>query len=167
MVSAPPASHPADGRKVHDGHDGQGGPSAGRSGGPPWLGDTTRSPVMLCVVGAIVASFVAVGFIAAYLPRRAPLDVPVALLVVSGVLTVAGAALLLRRQGFAWDVFTSVARWIVLVTLIFAAMAEYVFAYDKTTGSPLVIMTVVLLLAAINVPIAVGFSVARHEPPAI
>jgi hypothetical protein len=140
------------------------------SGGPPteafWLGDTTRSPVTICIVGAIVASFVAVGFLAAYLPRTAPLGPPIGLLVASGVLTFAGAALLRARPGFAWSVFWSIARWVVLVTLVFAAMAEYVFAYDKTTGAPLVIMTVVLALAAVDVPIVVAFSVARHEQPA-
>ncbi len=158
-MSAHPAApgYPAAGGASHAGEG---------AGGAPWLGDTTRSPVMACTVGAIVTSFVAVGFLAAYLPRKAPLGPPIGLLIASGVLTIAGAALLRGKPGFAWGVFRSVARWIVLVTLIFAAMAEYVFAYDKTTGAPLVIMTIVLLLAAINVPVAVGFSVARHERPA-
>jgi hypothetical protein len=118
---------------------------------------------MVCTVGAIVASFVAVGFLAAYMPRKAPLGPPIGLLAASAVLTLAGAVLLRRRQGFAWGLFRTVARWIVIVTLIFAAMGEYVFAYDDTRGAPLVILTVVLVLAAVNVPVAVGFSVARHE----
>ncbi len=142
-------------------------PGEATAAGPPWLGDTTRSPVMACIVGAIVTSFVAVGFMAAYLPRKAPLGPPIGLLVASAVLTLAGLALLRAKRDFAWGVFRSVARWIVIVTLIFAAMAEYVFAYDKTTGAPLVVMTIVLVLAAVNVPVAVGFSVARHERPAL
>jgi len=142
-------------------------PAGGTAGGAPWIGDTTRSPVMLCGVGAIVTAFVAIGFLAAYLPRSAPLGPPTGLLVASAVLTVAGIALLTRRPGFAWDVFRSVARWILVLTLIFAAMAEYVFAYDKTRGAPLVVMTIVLVLAAINVPVVIGFSVARHTRPAV
>ncbi len=144
-----------------------GGEGATAAGGPPWLGDTTLSPVMACAVGAIVTSFIAVGFLAAYLPRKAPLGVPAGLLVASGALSVAAAVLLRRRPGFAWGVFFSVARWMLAITLIFATMAEYVFVYDKTRGAPLAVMTIVLVLAAINVPTAVGFSVARHEQPAL
>lgn len=141
--------------------------TSGHGGGAPWLGDSSRSPVMVFTVGAIVTAFVAVGFLAAYMPRSAPMDVPVVLLVASGVLSIAGIVSLRQRPGFAWRTFFAVARWILVVTVVFAGMAEFVFAYDKATGSPLVVMTLVLVLAAVNVPVAVGFSVARHEAPAI
>ncbi|HUZ22072.1 MAG TPA: hypothetical protein VMU75_16050 [Acidimicrobiales bacterium] len=126
-------------------------------------GDTTRSPIVALAVGAIVTAFVSVGYIAAYMPRNAPLAVPVALLVASGVMSLGAIVLLTRLRRFAWHLFFNVARWVLALTFVFAAMAEYVFAYDDTRGTPLVILTVVLILAAVNIPVVLGFSVARHE----
>ena len=130
---------------------------------PGYMGDTTKSPIMVCAVGAIVTSFLAIGVLASYLPRRPPMAIPYGLLITSGVLALAGVAQLSQMRDFAWKVFFSVARWVLMLTGLFAIMAEFVFIRDQTRGAPLVILTVVLALAAINVPLVLGFSVARHE----
>jgi hypothetical protein len=129
----------------------------------PYLGDTSRSPIVAATIGSIVSAFLAVGFIASYLPRPAPMAWPVGFLIASGLLWVAGLALLLRLQRFAWSLFFAVARWISVLTVLFAGMAVYVFIADGTSGGTLAVMVTVLVLAAINIPIVVGFSVARHE----
>jgi hypothetical protein len=130
---------------------------------PGYVGDTTKSPIMACAVGAIVTSFLAIGVLSSYLPRRPPMAIPYGLLIASGVLALAGVLQLSRKRDFAWKVFFSVARWVLMLTGVFAVMAEFVFIKDQTRGAPLAILTIVLALAAINVPVVLGFSVARHE----
>jgi dolichyl-phosphate-mannose--protein O-mannosyl transferase len=129
----------------------------------PYAGDTTRSPIVTCTIGSIVSAFLAVGFLAAYLPQQPPLAIPIALLLLSVVLLIAAVAFMRQLRNFAWALFFSVARWVLVLTLTFAVMAEFVFLYDRTPAGPLAIMTVVLILAAVNVPILMAFSVARHE----
>jgi hypothetical protein len=133
------------------------------SGPTPYAGDTTRSLVVSCTISSLVCAFLGVGVIAAYLPGAPPLAWPIGFLVASGVLLLAALAFLARHRPFAWPLFFAVARWVALVTLIFSAMAVYIFVSDGTSGLTLAIMTIVLVLAAIDVPILIGFSVARHE----
>jgi hypothetical protein len=52
---------------------------------------------------------------------------------------------------------------VLLLTLVYTGMLEYVIVFDGARGKPLIIMTIVLLLTAIDVPILWAFSVARHE----
>lgn len=129
----------------------------------PYVGDTSRSPIVTCAIGSIVCAFLAVGIEASYLPKSAPLAWPIAFLGVSGVLSLATAGLLMRLRQFAWQLFFAVARWVLVLTSIFAAMAMYVFIADGTGGTQLTILVIVLLLAALNIPMLLGFSVARHE----
>ncbi|MCL5946568.1 MAG: hypothetical protein M1298_00890 [Chloroflexi bacterium] len=129
----------------------------------PYRGDTTRSPIVGCTIGSIVCAFLAIGIIAAYLPQAVPLVWPVAFLVASGVLLVAAIILLSRLRHFAWAMFFAVARWMAVLTMIFVAMTVLVFIVDATGGLTLAVMAIVLVLTAIDVPILVGFSVARHE----
>ena len=44
-------------------------------------------------------------------------------------------------------------------------MLEYVFIYDHTRGSQLLILTGMLLVFAANIPLLLGFSVARFQEP--
>lgn len=129
----------------------------------PHLGDTSRSPVAVCVIGSLVCAFLGIGVIAAYLPAEVLLAWPVGFLVASTLLLFAALALLARRRHFAWALFFAVARWVLLVTLIFSAMAAYVLIYDGTSGVTLAIMAAVLVLSAIDIPILIAFNVARHE----
>ena len=46
-----------------------------------------------------------------------------------------------------------------------AGMLEYAFVYDGTSGSQLVILTAMLVVFAINIPLLLGFSVARFQDP--
>jgi len=131
----------------------------------PYLGDTSRSPVVGCMLASIVCAFLSVGIIAAYLPRPAPLPWSIGFLVASAALLAAALVFLLRRRGFAWRLFFAVARWILALTLVFTAMAVYVFVSDGTPLKTMAIMAIVLLLTAIDIPVLVGFSVARHERP--
>ncbi len=130
----------------------------------PYLGDRSRSPIVAASVSSIVFAFLSVGFIASYLPRKAPMVWPVAFLVVSAVLWIVAVLMLTRLRTFAWPLFFKVLRWVSILPAIFAALAIFVFVSDGTGGSTLLVMVAVLILAAANIPLVIGFSVARHEP---
>lgn len=88
--------------------------------------------------------------VASYVPRRAPLAAPLVLVVLAGLLC-AGAALRGRSL---------LARNVAGPTLGAAAVAvaflELVFAYDGTRGAPLALLTVALVLVALDLPLLIG-----------
>jgi hypothetical protein len=121
-------------------------------------------PVTL--LGAASMAFVAVGviYLAAYLPKRAPLWFAVVCLACAAALLAANFILLARVREFAWWRFLQVMRWGLLAYLVVAGMLEYTFLYDHTRGVLLAVMTGMLLLFMINVPLLMAFTVARFEP---
>ena len=125
-----------------------------------------RSWVVPLAVAALASAFVALGVIAAFLPKAVPMAWPASLLVLAALLTVATVLTLSRRRRFAWGLFFTVARWVLVLTGVFAALAVYVFVLDGTPGSTLAVLAAVLVLAAVDVPILVAYSVARYEPVA-
>jgi hypothetical protein len=96
----------------------------------------------------MIAIAAGVIYIAAYLPKHAPLGVPIALLVVAGALQLVNALLLSRIPGFAWYRFFQVGRWSLLAYAIIAGMIEFAFIYDHTRGAQLAVMTLMLALAS-------------------
>ena len=126
-------------------------------------------PVTEIGAASMIAIAAGVIYLAAYLPKHAPLGVPIALLVVAGALQVVNALLLSRIRDFAWFRFLQVARRSLLAYAIIAGMIEFAFVFDKTRGAQLVVMTLMLALFTLNVPVLIAFTVARYErttPPA-
>jgi hypothetical protein len=126
-------------------------------GGMPPIAEVAVAVLVLIVVGGI--------FTAAHLPRHAPLGVTGALLGAAAVGLLADAAMLSRLQRFAWGRFRQVAGWALLAYLVVAGMLEYVFVYDHTRGDQLVVLSLMLLVFALDIPLLLGFSVARHQSP--
>ncbi len=116
-------------------------------------------------LGAASMAFVAIGviYLAAYLPKRAPLGVAVACLACAAALLLVNAVLLSRTERFAWWRFFQVMRWGLLAYLIIAGMLEYTFLYDHTRGALLAVMTSMLVLFMVNVPLLLAFTVARFQ----
>ena len=102
--------------------------------------------------------------IAARLPGRVPLGLPIALLAASALVLVANVVLLSRAPGFNRPLFFAVGRWALLAYGIIAALLEYVFVKDGTSGGILVILTLSLAVFAVHVPLLIGFTVARYQP---
>jgi hypothetical protein len=109
----------------------------------------------LAVVGGI--------YMATYAPRRPPLAFPTVVVVLAGLLAVWNWITVLRLRHFARDVFVRVAKWTLLAYVVSAGMIEYVFVKDHTRGAPLVLLTLMLVLFATNVPAIVAFTVARYQ----
>jgi hypothetical protein len=109
-----------------------------------------------------------VSYLAAYLPKRAPLGPAVGLLATSGIVLGVGVVLLARQREFAWRRFRQVAGWTFLAYIEIDGMIEYAFIYDHTHGSVLIVMTLMLFVFMLAPPLLVGFTVARfqHVPSA-
>jgi hypothetical protein len=116
-------------------------------------------------LGAASMACVAVGviYLAAYLPKRAPLWFAVVCLACAATLLVANLLLLARVRDFAHWRFWQVMRWGLLAYLVVAGMLEYTFLYDHTRGALLALMTGMLFLFMVNVPLLLAFTVARYE----
>ena len=111
---------------------------------------------MVCIVVGVI-------WLAAYLPKRAPLGVAIGALAAAASLTALNAILLSRVRGFAWGRFFQVGRWAALAYLVIAGMLEYTFVYDHTRGVLLALMSAMLVLFTANVPLLMAFTVARFE----
>jgi hypothetical protein len=116
-------------------------------------------------IGAASMVFVAAGvvYLAAYLPKRAPLGIALACLGVAAALLATNAILLARTRDYAWWRFFQVGRWALLGYFVIAGMLEYTFVYDHTRGALLAVMTAFLAIFTVNVPLLMAFTVARYE----
>ena len=120
---------------------------------PPvaWLATTALA---LVVAGGIV--------MASYAPRRPPLAVPTALLVLSVLALAAAWALLVRQRDFAWRTFVRVFRWALLAYVLSAGMIEFAFVRDHTRGAPLLVVSCLLVIFATSVPTTIAVTTARY-----
>jgi hypothetical protein len=116
-------------------------------------------------LGMLSLGLVLVGgiYLSAHLPEHVSLGPAVALLAASALVLVVNLIALSRVKGFAWERFFAVARWALLAYVTISAMIEYVFLRNHTSGGPLVVLTLSLVLFAVNVPVLIGFTVARFD----
>lgn len=119
---------------------------------------------MACVIAAGI-------YLAAYLPHQAPVALPSVLIAAGGLLLLSAAAMLVRLRHFAWDRFFQVSGWALVAYVVIAGMIEFVLLVDQTRGALLTLMTITLAIFALDIPIVLGFSVARYQesspsPPA-
>jgi len=129
--------------------------------------DRPFPPVAQLAVGSMALVIVAGIYIASHLPTRPPLGPAVGLLIAAGVLLVADAVIVSRLQDFAWKVFFRVARWTLLSYGVISGLLEYVFVYDHTRGTSLVVLTLSLVVFALDIPLLLAFSVARFQDPGL
>ncbi|HXT35193.1 MAG TPA: hypothetical protein VN837_06415 [Chloroflexota bacterium] len=121
----------------------------------PPVTQVAGASLVLVVVGGIV--------MASSFPSRPALGVPIALLCLSAILLVIAVLLLVRSPGFAWGTFFLVGRWALLAYTISAGMIEFSFLHNHASGAPLLVVTLMLVLFAINVPLLIAFTVARYQ----
>ena len=116
-------------------------------------------------LGGLSLAFVAIGviYLAAYLPKRAPLALAVVFLALAAGTLLANAILLARTPDFAWWRFFEVLRWGLLAYTVVAGMLEYTFLYDHTHGAVLAILTCDLVLFMSNVALLLAFTVAAYQ----
>jgi hypothetical protein len=131
--------------------------SANREGKLPPIAEIAIAAMALIIIGGIT--------LASRLPHPAPLPLLIALLAAAAVLVLTDVVLLARLQDFAWPLFFQVAGWSLLAYSVMYGILEFTFVYDHVAGSTLVVMTLMLVVIAIDIPLLFGFSVARYAEP--
>ena len=112
--------------------------------------------MVLVVIGGI--------YLAAYLPNT-PSLVPAALLTGFAFVVMAANVITLSRvRAFAWPMFFKVGRWALLAYAITSGMIELVFVVDGTPAQPLLLLTCMLAIYAVDIPLLLAFTVARYQP---
>jgi hypothetical protein len=104
-------------------------------------------------------------YLSAHIPEHVALAPAIILLILSAALVVYNLFSLTRVKDFAWWRFFQVAKWAGLAYLFIAAMILYAFLRDNLSGGPLVILTLSLLVFALQVPTLIAFTVARFAGP--
>jgi hypothetical protein len=120
---------------------------------------TQLGMLSLSLIGAAVID------LAAHLPKHVSLAPAIALLATSAAVLVGNVVSLWRTDGFAWSRFLEVARWALLAYAVIAGLIEYVFLRNNTSGGPLIVLTLSLVVFALNVPVLIAFTVARYDDP--
>ena len=119
-------------------------------------------PIAVATIVLIVSGGI---YTAAHLPLHVPQGPPIALLAAAVVLLATNVVLLSRIEPFAWRIFRVVTAWVFAAYVVIAGMLEYVFVYDHTRGTQLLILTAMLAVFAVDIPLLLGFSVARYQDP--
>jgi len=129
---------------------------------PAPTGDRRFPPVAWMTTGAL--AFVVIGGIlmASYAPRKAPLGIAGGLLGLAVLLLLAVVVTFARLRDFAWPTFAKVFKWALLAYVIEAAMIEFSFVRNHTSGASLQIVTGMLVVFAVSVPTTIAFTVARY-----
>ena len=129
-------------------------PGSARSGYPPAAELATVS-LALVVVGGV--------FMAASFPTPPPLALPIVLVAISALLLAGAIGLLVRWRDFAWGTFSLVVRWALVAYVISAGMIEFSFVRNHASGAPLLVVSLMLVLFAVDVPMIIAVTVARYQ----
>ena len=129
-------------------------PIAGRRGYPPAAELATVS-LALVVVGGV--------FMAASFPTPPPLALPIVLVAISALLLAGAIGMLVRWRDFAWGTFSLVVRWALVAYVISAGMIEFSFVRNHASGAPLLVVSLMLVLFAVDVPLIIAVTVARYQ----
>ncbi|HLI53011.1 MAG TPA: hypothetical protein VKU88_01685 [Acidimicrobiales bacterium] len=107
-------------------------------------------------------------YLAAHLPKPPPLAPALGLLAAGGACTLVALVLLSRIRRFDWGRFFLVAGWALAAYVVIAALLAFVFVYDHTRGATLGVLISTLVVFALDVPLAIAYTVARYtgEPAA-
>jgi uncharacterized membrane protein len=128
--------------------------------------DSRREPpftqIGMISLGLIVAGGI---YLSSHIPEHVALAPAVILLILSAALVAYNLYSLTRVKDFAWWRFFQVAKWAGLAYLFIAGMILYAFLRDNLSGGPLVILTLSLLVFALQVPTLIAFTVARFAGP--
>lgn len=127
----------------------------------------SRSDPPFTQIGMVSLALIVAGgiYLSSHLPQHVALAPAIVLLILSIALVAWNLFSLTRIDGFAWSRFFQVAKWAGLAYVFVAGMIEYAFLQDHVSGGPLAILTLSLLVFALQVPTLIAFTVARFAGP--
>lgn len=116
-------------------------------------------------VGIAALVFVVIGgiYLSAYYPRRVSLVLPSTLAIIALLLVIVNFVMIVLSTNLNKNSFSKVFRWGLLAYVLIAGMLEYVFIYDGTRGTALGILSMMLVVFAVDVPTIIAFTVARFQ----
>ena len=132
----------------------------------PTAGARRFPPVTQLAIGSLALVVTGGIVMAGNFPNPPALAIPVVLLVGSAFLWALSLLLLSRHPGFAWGAFFKVARWALVAYVVIAGMIEFAFVHNNASGAPLLVISLMLVMFALDVPLSIGFTVARFQEPA-
>ncbi|MDA8277900.1 MAG: hypothetical protein M0Z45_06875 [Actinomycetota bacterium] len=112
-------------------------------------------------MGVVSLALIVVGgvYTASHYPHSFSLLIPTILAGLSWAVFLVALGLLFKMKALAREIFFKVGKWTLLVYSLIAGMLEYVFVYDGTRGSALIVITVMLAMFAIDIPMIIAFTV--------
>lgn len=123
-----------------------------------------RPPIAELAVGTLALIVVGGIYLATTMTSNPTLVPAIVLLALAGVLLAANVVQIVRLTDFSWRTFWQVGGWAQLAYVVVAGMLLYVFILDGVRGGRLVVLTLMLVVFAVNIPLLLAFSVARHQP---
>ncbi|HUY07347.1 MAG TPA: hypothetical protein VMU99_08820 [Acidimicrobiales bacterium] len=131
------------------------------------LADRKLPPIAHLIVLSMACVIASGIYLGSHLPQRASLG-PVTVLLVLATLSLIGAIITVSRiEDFNWKVFFQVWRWTLLTYVVISGLLEFVFIFDHTRGSMLIVMTLSLIIFALDIPVLLSFSVARYQEKSV
>lgn len=124
-----------------------------------------RVPPFTAVGMVSLALTVGCGVYMAAHPRHVTLGPAIATLALAWLLFAANMISLARTDGFALGKFRYVFARALIAYAVIAGLIEYVFLLGELSGSPLVVLTLALVLFALDVPSLIAFTTARYAEP--
>ncbi len=129
-----------------------------RQAGLPPVARLATLTLALVVIGGI--------YLASHYDHPASLLPAVVLAGAAGAVLVVNVVLLARIKEFNWGKFFQVFGWGLVAYAVIAGILEFVFVFDHTPAKTLWLFTAMLVMFAVDVPLLLGFSVARYQPVA-
>ena len=106
-------------------------------------------------------------YLSAHIPEHVALGPAIALLAASALLLVANlVSLRARRRASPGSASSRSPGGRCSPTSVIAGMIEYVFLRNRISGGPLVVLSLSLVVFAVQVPVLIAFTVARYAVPA-
>ena len=127
------------------------------------LGDRKLPPIAEMIIVSMALVVTNGIYLASHLPKSTSLAPVTVLLVLAGVSTVSAVFTVSRLRDFNWKVFFLVWRWAMLAYIVIGGILEFVFIFDHTRGSMLIVFTLSLAIFALDIPLLLSFSVARYQ----
>ena len=120
-------------------------------------------PVAPVAISALIVTVSGGIWMASTFTTHEGLLLPGILLATGLVLLLASMVLIRMTRKLAWELFWKVFRWSLLAYAISAGMIEYAFVRNSVHGSPLVLVSALLVVYATVVPLLISFTVAQYH----
>jgi hypothetical protein len=81
----------------------------------------------------------------------------------STILLATGTLILAGQREYAWHTHLLVGKWALLAYAVSAGIIEFSLVHNHASGAPLLVVSLMLVLFALNVPLLISFTIARYQ----